>query len=125
MDVITGVFLTRLAYRRARLRVGALLISRRDSIPRRGPRSTVSAVHCYPNRGKNPSYPFVIACARLGTCCNGVLCALAGFGRRPAMAATTGCASAAASGSQVEKDSVVVDHGADAPDLRESTLSRA
>jgi hypothetical protein len=28
MDVITGVFLTSLAYRRARLRVGALLISR-------------------------------------------------------------------------------------------------
>ena len=125
MDVITGVFLIRLAYRRARLRVGALLISRRNSIPRRGPRSTVSAIDCYPNRGKNPSYPFVIACSRLGTCCNGVLCALARFGRRPAMAAAAGCASAAASGSQVEKDSVVVDHGADAPDLRESTLSRA
>ena len=53
MDVITGVFLIRLAYRRARLRVGALLISRRNSIPRRGPRSTVSAIDCYPNRGKN------------------------------------------------------------------------
>jgi hypothetical protein len=66
--------------------------------------------------GKNPSYPFVIACARLGTCCNGVLCALAGFGHRPAMAAAAGCASAAASGPRVEKESVVVDRGVDAPD---------
>jgi hypothetical protein len=51
--MITGVFLTYLAYRRARLGVGALLISRQNSIPCRGQCSTVSAIDCYPNCGKN------------------------------------------------------------------------
>ena len=46
MDVITGVFLTCLAYRRARLGVGALLISRRIWCFTVEPHTTVGRIFC-------------------------------------------------------------------------------